>query len=112
MENFGRRLNEILNKKGWSQQFLANALEKKGRNVVSNWVNNKAKPSADDLAKIAKLLDTSIDYLLFGRKHYEVPDGMILITNEDALKYERILRKESEAEVEKLKNIEVLSYKI
>lgn len=57
------RLKEILDKKGLTQVWLADQIDK---NVVtvSNWCQNKNQPSLKTLASIAKALDIKISDLI------------------------------------------------
>lgn len=41
--------------------------------VFSEWKKGKSKPNADKLIKIAKCLDTTVEYLVTGEKP-EIPD--------------------------------------
>lgn len=62
-QEFGRRLAEKLESKGWNQSDLARHAGM-GRNNVSTWVNGGSYPSRPNLLKIAKALGMTPDELL------------------------------------------------
>ena len=43
------------------------------KSTFTDWKNGKSKPNADKLIKIAKCLDTTVEYLVTGEKP-EIPD--------------------------------------
>lgn len=90
---------------------MASQLGKKGRNVISNWVNGKAKPSADDLVLLAEALETTTDYLLRGV--IENKTDLEAILRENALQRATIEAQQETIKalkkIEETKNIEVIS---
>ena len=62
---FPQRLKQLRQKKGLTQQKLAEILGIK-RNTYSDWENGKTEPSFENLIKLADLLEVSLDWL-FGR---------------------------------------------
>lgn len=61
--DFGKRLQQALDDKGWKQIDLANATGfSKAR--ISQWIHNKYIPTADGLNKIAKALNISESWLM------------------------------------------------
>lgn len=63
---FPQRLKQLRQKKGLTQQKLAEILGIK-RNTYSDWENGKTEPGFENLIKLADLLEVSIDWL-FGRE--------------------------------------------
>lgn len=63
---FPQRLKQLRQKKGLTQQKLAEILGIK-RNTYSDWENGKTEPSFENLIKLADLLEVSLDWL-FGRE--------------------------------------------
>ena len=59
----GTRINAALAKEGMSQKALAEALGLPQTNTVSYWVSGKRTPNREQLLKIAKLLNVTMDYL-------------------------------------------------
>lgn len=68
MDSFGKRLEKARKDKGYTQEDLANKLEKKNNKTISNWENDLSKPHADDLLLLANLLGVSIDWLMKGEE--------------------------------------------
>lgn len=63
MRAFGAKLKELRTEKGIKQSELAEMLCVNQR-TISNWENDVREPDFNMLVKIAKLFDTSTDYLL------------------------------------------------
>lgn len=63
---FPQRLKQLRQKKGLTQQKLAEILGIK-RNTYSDWENGKTEPGFENLIKLADLLEVSLDWL-FGRE--------------------------------------------
>lgn len=59
----GEKIKALREKKGLSQQELANML-KLTQQAVDKWEQDKTKPQANTLKKLVTILDTSADYLL------------------------------------------------
>lgn len=59
----GQRINELRTAFGWNQVQLAERLNIT-KQTVSNWENGNIQPSVDMLIRIAKLFNTSTDFLL------------------------------------------------
>lgn len=62
----GKRLSNLLEEKGLTQEKFAGMIGKNGVSVqsVSAWVNDKAKIRKNTLIQIAEILDVDVDYLL------------------------------------------------
>lgn len=60
---FGEKLKKARTQAGLSQEQLAEKLSV-SRSAVAKWETDKGMPDVENLKAIAKLLDTSIDYLL------------------------------------------------
>lgn len=58
-----RRVKELREQRGWTQQDLAQKLHV-ARATVASWEIGKNEPSGEMLLKIAQVFDVSIDYLL------------------------------------------------
>jgi len=63
MSVFSRRLKELREEKGLTQEQLGEML-KISRKTISSYESGKAQPPMDTLHKLAKILNTSADYLL------------------------------------------------
>lgn len=61
--SFGKRLAEARKKKGLSQQDIANELNTKSP-VIGRYERDEMKPSIETAAKIAEMLDVSLDFLV------------------------------------------------
>lgn len=62
----GARLVELRNVKGISQRELANRMGYKSDATISKWEAGTNIPNGGKLAKLAQILDTTTDYILFG----------------------------------------------
>lgn len=62
----GARLVELRNAKGISQRELANRMGYKSDATISKWEAGTNVPNGGKLAKLAQILDTTTDYILFG----------------------------------------------
>lgn len=60
---YGNRLRELRQKQGYSQELLAELLNI-GNKQIWRYENGETKPDGETVAKIARLLETSTDYLL------------------------------------------------
>lgn len=63
VENIGKNINKIREKRGIKQEILAKAVGIETSNI-SQYENGKTIPKLKTLIKIASYLDTTIDYLL------------------------------------------------
>jgi transcriptional regulator with XRE-family HTH domain len=61
--SFGKRLLEARKKKGISQEELAKKLKTKGP-AIGRYERDEMKPSIEAAAKIANILEVSLDYLV------------------------------------------------
>ncbi len=70
MNTIGERLTELLEKADMSVPELAN---KTGvvKGTIYNIINGKTLPKQDTISNIAKELNTSMDYLIFGTNEYK-----------------------------------------
>lgn len=63
VQPFGKRLREILQQSGTSQ-YLFVKQSRISWGVFYNWIAGKSNPSVDNLVRVAKYFDCSVDYLL------------------------------------------------
>jgi len=65
--SIGDRIRDLRDRRGFKQQELA---EKIGtsRQVLSNWERSYTPVDTDGVAKLAKILEVSADYILYGRE--------------------------------------------
>lgn len=70
----GNRIAQLRRKKGIKQEELAGMLGISPQ-AVSKWENDQTCPDVMTLPKLAKILDTTVDYLLSGET---VPDAQIV----------------------------------
>jgi len=73
--SFGKRLVEARKKKGFSQEEVANRLNTKAP-VIGRYERDEAKPGIEAAAKLASLLEVSLDYLV-GNSDIEVNTNML-----------------------------------
>lgn len=63
----GSRMRECREKLNLTQDEVAEKLNRPPTNVVSRWENGLAMPPVDDFPEIAKVLHTTVEYLVNGR---------------------------------------------
>lgn len=68
---FSDRLIELRKRKGWSQEDLAEKLEV-SRQAVSKWETGESKPETNNLIKMSKLYNLTMEELLEGRDENKV----------------------------------------
>ena len=112
MQTFGERLKKRMDDLGLKAPDVARALEIKNRQTVNSWTKGISKPHADDLLRLAQLLETTVDYLLAGDepKPYQIPASQMLIAREEYVEYMTLKNKalqeqntQQEAEIERLR---------
>ena len=73
MSNFkiqiGKRIAELRTEKGIKRETFIEMLDGPTLQMLSNWENGHTTPSAFYLVKIAEVLDTTVDYILTGKKN-------------------------------------------
>ena len=57
-------MNYWIEKSGYRKKWIAGQMGV-SQEVLSRWINNKSKPSVENLFKLAKLLDCKVDDLYF-----------------------------------------------
>lgn len=71
----GARLVALRTAKGISQIELANYLGYKSDSTISKWEAGASIPTGGKLVEIAKLLETTTDYILFGNSNIVLGDN-------------------------------------
>jgi transcriptional regulator with XRE-family HTH domain len=64
MEHMGDRIKRLREEKGLTQQELANLIGLDNRNSLSRYENGTRVPNPDIIIKLARVLDTTSDYLI------------------------------------------------
>jgi len=67
LADLGRNLREIRRERRLTQQQLAELLDVQQR-VISRWETGVAKPHLNHIVQVAKVLEVSLDRLVFGRE--------------------------------------------
>ena len=67
-QTFGERIKALRKQNNMTQEQLAEALYLENKATISSYENNRRMPSADILSEMARVLGTTIDYLLNGEK--------------------------------------------
>lgn len=65
MGTIGARIKLLRKNKNWTQQQLASRVNVSSQ-VVSNWEREYTNPDHDDISRLAKILEVSADYIIFG----------------------------------------------
>ena len=79
--SLGERISELRTQNHLSQYELAKAMEV-SRQAVSKWENDQSSPDAQNLIRLAEILDTDIEYLTTGRRTYGRRPPVVLKTVE------------------------------
>lgn len=74
---FSDRLIELRKRKGWSQEDLAEKLEV-SRQAVSKWETGESKPETNNLIKMSKLYNLTMEELLEGRDENKVVEAKVV----------------------------------
>ncbi|MBQ7937881.1 MAG: helix-turn-helix transcriptional regulator [Oscillospiraceae bacterium] len=69
----GERIANLRKESGYSQEYIAEQLEV-SRQAVSKWEKDMSSPDTGNLIKLAKLLNTSVQFLATGKDFY-FPEG-------------------------------------
>jgi len=64
--SMGTRIRQARNRKGYTQEYVAEALDV-SRQAVHKWEKDQTKPDTANLVALAQLLDTTVDQLLGSR---------------------------------------------
>ena len=67
MGDIGTRIKKLRKIKNLTQQQLANRINVSSQ-VVSNWEREYSNPDHDDISRLAKVLEVSADYIIFGEQ--------------------------------------------
>ena len=67
MEKIGHRIRELRTSLGFTQKSLAEQVGV-AQNTIAQYENGKAKTSIDVIIVLAKVLQTTTDYLLLGKE--------------------------------------------
>jgi len=65
--SIGDRIRDLRDRRGFKQQELADKIGT-SRQVLSNWERSYTPVDTDGVAKLAKILEVSADYILYGRE--------------------------------------------
>jgi transcriptional regulator with XRE-family HTH domain len=90
--NFGERLRITRERKGILQKDLASLLQLQ-QQTISAWEKGRGQPDVDNLVKISKFLDCSLDFLLSGESKV-AEEPAIYITTQDNDEYTQELLRE------------------
>lgn len=63
----GERINSLRKKKGYTQEYIAEQL-RVTRQAVSKWEQDQTSPDTWNLIELAKLLETSVEYITLGEE--------------------------------------------
>ncbi|MCH5250401.1 MAG: helix-turn-helix transcriptional regulator [Lachnospiraceae bacterium] len=73
MIRFGENIRILRNKKGWTQEQLANEVHV-ARQTVSAWEKKVSYPDINILARLHEIFEVTADELIFGKMPYEYQD--------------------------------------
>ena len=103
--SLGERISQLRKDCGLSQLELSKQMEV-SRQAVSKWESGASSPDAQNLIRLAEILDTDIEYLTTGRRTFGRRPPVVLTTTETI---EKIVEKPVVQVVEKIveKTVEV-----
>lgn len=64
MSDFGDRLTNLRENKGWSKTYVAKQLGISSMQTYANWEYGRTEPAFDMVTKLAELFNVTTDYLL------------------------------------------------
>lgn len=67
-KTIGARIKTLRSEKGWGQEELSRKMGYSSFTTVSKWELGQNIPNVSKLVELARVLDTSTDYILFGRR--------------------------------------------
>ena len=70
LKTFWDRIKKLISAKGVTQKQFSVIIGKKER-IIENQISLKCNPDIEELINMAKFLDCSIDYLIFGADYSE-----------------------------------------
>jgi len=79
MQTMGERIRLLRNDRHVTQEELAKIAGLKDRSSIANWEADRVTPDYEQLQKVAKFFDVTIDYIINGKKEVNV----IVFTQED-----------------------------
>lgn len=103
MKTLGSKISSLRKERGLTQSALADKLNISAQ-AISKWETDQAAPDISLLAPLAKILDTSIDYLL--NENAEEPET-IFVPEPDERDYSKLILKIRVIDVEDKVNINV-----
>lgn len=103
--SLGERITQLREANKLSQYQLAQTLSV-SRQAVSKWENDLSSPDAQNLIRLAEVLDTDIEYLTTGRRTFGRRPPVVITTTETVEKVvekpvyiEKVVEKEVEKQV-------------
>ncbi|NLJ41339.1 MAG: helix-turn-helix transcriptional regulator [Clostridiales bacterium] len=94
MEHMGDRIKRLREEKGLTQQELANLVGLDNRNSLSRYENGTRVPNPDIIIKLARVLDTTSDYLISAYIPDKLSNGDP-VTELDIKEYDDFVKKAS-----------------
>ena len=82
LSSIGDRIRDLRDRRGFKQQELADKLSV-SRQVLSNWERSYTPIDSDGVAKLAKILEVSTDYILYGKDEDSPVKKIALALEED-----------------------------
>lgn len=79
MQTMGKRIKLLRNDRHLTQEELAKIAGLKDRSSIANWEADRVTPDYEQLQKVAKFFDVTIDYIINGKKEV----GVTVFTQDD-----------------------------
>ena len=116
MDSFGSRLKHARNRKGLTQDELAERIGRTGKQIVSRWEKDQNEPSLALIRQLAEILDTTVSFLVDGipEESTKEVDLSLIQRQQDKINQlqEQVIQLQNEKialqnqQLERLKNIE------
>jgi transcriptional regulator with XRE-family HTH domain len=101
MSIIGQRIKKYRKLMGWSQDFLAEKIDRRDKQTISHWETGKSDPSLKEVIKLAEVLNATVAQLVGEAPMFEEPRENYVMLKKDELI--ELQRKALEGEEERLK---------
>ncbi|MPR36515.1 helix-turn-helix domain-containing protein [Salmonirosea aquatica] len=91
MDSTGKRIKHCREKSGYTQDEMATMMGKSSKQTISSWENDKNEPTLSDLKKLAKILNTTVAYLIGEEPVLSAASNeYVTISKDELLKLQRL----------------------
>ncbi|WP_439558690.1 helix-turn-helix domain-containing protein [Dyadobacter sp.] len=103
MSIVGQRIRKYRKLLGWSQDLLAEKIDRKDKQTISHWETGKSDPSLKEVIKLAEVLNATVAQLVGEAPMFEEPrENYVMLKKDDLIELQR---KALELEDERIKHL-------